>query len=166
MIRLLFFVVKGLWWIVSGVLRIIVRAFAGRGRSRRGRAAPGRVVVGRARVIDGDTLDISGVRIRLAGIDAPEISHRQGRRAKRVLARLCRRKTITARFLPGKTYGRRVATCYLPDGRDLSAVMVRRGMALDWESYSGGTYRSFEPWFARVFLWRVALKQGRRTRGK
>ncbi len=148
------------------LLRLVTapfRARPGRARRRRGRAAPGRVVIGRARVIDGDTIDIGGVRIRLAGIDAPEVSHRQGRRAKRLLARLCRRKTVTARIMPGKTYGRHVAICYLPDGRDLSAVMVRRGLALDWEAYSGGTYRSFEPWLARLLLWRVAIKQRRRA---
>lgn len=34
---------------------------------------------GRAWVIDGDTIDISGTRIRLAGIDAPELDHPFGK---------------------------------------------------------------------------------------
>jgi len=37
------------------------------------RPTPG-PIVGWARVIDGDTIDISGTRIRLDGIDAPESS--------------------------------------------------------------------------------------------
>ena len=32
------------------------------------------VFSGRADVIDGDTLDVAGTRIRLFGIDAPEVS--------------------------------------------------------------------------------------------
>ena len=36
-------------------------------------------VFGQARVIDGDTLDISGVRVRLEGIDAPERGQRCNR---------------------------------------------------------------------------------------
>src|SRR5688572_22588959 len=43
---------------------------------------PTQPVVGTARVLDGDTLDLAGHRIRLYGIDAPEsrqICQRQGR---------------------------------------------------------------------------------------
>ena len=37
--------------------------------------------VGRARVIDGDTVDISGARIRLEGIDALESNQHRGQRS-------------------------------------------------------------------------------------
>ena len=37
------------------------------------------VLSGRADVIDGDTLDVAGTRIRLFGIDAPEVSQTCGR---------------------------------------------------------------------------------------
>ena len=41
-------------------------------------------------------------------------------------------------------YGRAVARCYLPDGKDLSAEMVKRGLAIDWPKFSGGKYRLLE----------------------
>jgi len=108
--------------------------------------------------MDGDTLVIGKVSIRLSGIDAPELDQPYGNKAKRAMINLCRGHTITAIFDGSSTYDRPVATCYLPDGRDLSEEMVKLGMALDWRKFSGGKYRQFEPREARKLLWRVDAK--------
>jgi micrococcal nuclease len=114
---------------------------------------------GRCWVIDGDTIDVDGTRLRLAGIDAPELDHPYGRNAKRFLIRLCQGQTIRAVMEGDQTYGRMVGTCYLQDGRDLSAEMVRAGLAIDWRKFSGGKYRHLEPEGVRKRLWRCDARQ-------
>jgi endonuclease YncB( thermonuclease family) len=118
-----------------------------------------RVVCGRAYVIDGDTIDIAGVRIRLFGIDAPELDHPYGNTAKWTLVRLCKGVTIRAELDGALSHQRSVALCYLPDGRDLSAEMVKAGMAIDWTRYSGGRYRHLEVPGIRRRLWRCDARQ-------
>lgn len=120
---------------------------------------PQAAIVGRAWVIDGDTIDISGTRIRLAGIDAPELGDPYGNKAKFFLVNMCQGQQVRAVFDGELSYERAVATCFLPDGRDLSAEMVKAGMALDWRKFSGGKYRSLEPPDARKRLWRCDARQ-------
>lgn len=111
-------------------------------------------------VVDGDTLNIGDLSIRLFGIDAPELDHPYGNNAKWALINLCRGHIIQAVIEQGDlTHDRTVATCYLPDGRDLSAEMVKLGMAVDWPKYSGGRYRSFELPNIRKKLWRCDARQ-------
>ncbi len=117
-----------------------------------------RIIRGHCWVIDGDTIVINKVHIRLAGIDAPEIDHRYGQSAKRALMKLCRGQVITAVTDGSTSYERAVATCTLEDGRDLSAEMVRLGLALDWGKHSGGRYRHLEVEGARKKLWRVEAR--------
>ena len=116
-------------------------------------------LVGTCYVVDGDTIRIGRVSLRLAGIDAPELDHPWGQKAKWELARLCKGQTITAQIEPMMSYDRLVATCYLPDGRDLSAEMVRMGLALDWPKFSGGKYAHLEPVGIRKKHWKAAARQ-------
>ena len=110
-------------------------------------------------VVDGDTIRIGKVSIRLAGIDAPELEHPWGKKAKWELIHLCKGQIITAEIEPELSYDRLVATCFLPDGRDLSAEIVSRGMALDWPKFSGGKYKHLEPEGARKKHWKAAARQ-------
>jgi endonuclease YncB( thermonuclease family) len=90
-------------------------------------------------VIDGDTLDCRGQRIRLYGIDAPEMpGHcKRGRRctpgdpyaAKDYLFSLTRASRVTCRSVEGDIYGRTVARCKADD-KDLSCAMVKAGHAV------------------------------------
>ena len=114
---------------------------------------------GRAWVIDGDTIDISGTRIRLSGIDAPELDHPYGKNAKWALVNLCKGQEVRAVFDGDLSHDRTVATCYLADGRDLSAEMVKAGMAIDWRKFSGGKYQGLEPDGIRKKLWRCDARQ-------
>ncbi len=75
------------------------------------------------------------------------------------MIRLCGGRKVTAVFKDEQSYDREVATCYLDDGTDLSAEMVRLGLALDWRKFSGGKYRYLEPAEARRKLWRVDARQ-------
>jgi micrococcal nuclease len=118
------------------------------------------IIRGRCWVVDGDTIVIDQIHIRLAGIDAPELDHPWGQQSKWALVRLCKGQTITARIKPEMSYERVVAECFLPDGRDLAAELVKAGLALDWPKFSGGKYRQLEPADARKKLWRANLRQG------
>lgn len=114
---------------------------------------------GRAWVIDGDTIDIAGTRIRLSGIDAPEIDHPYGKNAKWALVNLCKDQEVRAVFDGDLSHDRTVATCFLPDGSDLSAEMVKAGMAIDWKKFSGGKYSALEVPGIRKKLWRCDARQ-------
>jgi len=114
---------------------------------------------GLAWVIDGDTIDIGGTRIRLAGIDAPEMDHPYGTSAKWALVNLCKGQEVRAVFDGDLSHDRTVATCYLSDGRDLSAEMVKAGMAIDWPKFSRGKYSGLEPDGIRKKLWRCDARQ-------
>ncbi|RKT32918.1 nuclease-like protein [Roseovarius halotolerans] len=117
------------------------------------------VLKGKCHVIDGDTIVIGKVRIRIAGIDAPELDHPWGQKSKWALVGMCRGQVITAHIRDELSYGRVVASCHLPDGRDLAAELVKLGLALDWPKFSGGAYRHLEPPDARRKLWRANARQ-------
>lgn len=101
-------------------------------------------IIGQATVIDGDTLEIRGRRIRLHGIDAPESAQRCeadgaaylcGQRAAFALADRIGRRTVTCAPKDIDRYGRAVAVCSA-GGEDLNAFMVRHGWALAYREYS------------------------------
>lgn len=114
------------------------------------RAMP--IVSGQARVIDGDTIDIAGERIRLDGIDAPEHGQRCpsksggtwrcGRSAMRHLKQLVGTEQASCRGLERGRYGRLIAQCSA-GGVNLNDAMVRAGLAWAFIKYSG-TYRGAE----------------------
>ncbi len=106
-------------------------------------------IKGKAYIIDGDTIRIGSTKIRLAGIDAPEEDQPWGRKSKWALLEICRGQIITADLNGTRSYDRLVATCYLPDGRDIGTEIVKRGLALDLPEFSHGKYRPYEPEGAR-----------------
>ena len=117
-------------------------------------------IVGPAWVVDGDTIVINKTSIRLFGIDAPEMDHPFGVKSKYAMVGLCKGQTVTAVPVPGAfSYERCVARCYLPDGRDLSAELVKLGLAVDWPKFSGGEYRHLEVEGVRKKLWRAHNRQ-------
>ena len=129
------------------------------------RAAPARpkprpqTMTGTAWVIDGDTIVIDKVHLRLFGIDAPELDQPYGRKAKSAMIGLCKGHKVRAEITENDHYDRCVARCFLPDGRDLSAELVKMGLAIDWPKYSGGAYRRLEQPDVRRRLWRAHNRQ-------
>lgn len=115
-------------------------------------APRGSKLAGRAWVIDGDTISIGRTKIRLAGIDAPEVDMPFGQKSKWAMVRLCKGQRVTALMHGETSYDRQVATVFLEDGRDAGAELVKQGLALDLAFFSGGKYRAFEPPGARKRL--------------
>ena len=104
----------------------------------------GSTLSGPARAIDGDTLDMRGVHVRLHGIDAPEDGQSCwsgghhwpcGREATQALASQIDSQPVVCEEHDRDSYGRVVATCSLA-GRDLNAWIVAQGWALAYRPYS------------------------------
>jgi endonuclease YncB( thermonuclease family) len=108
-------------------------------------------LIGQASVIDGDTLEIHGTRIRLWGIDAPEstqlcrgddsLQYRCGAQAANDLDVFIAWRPVNCLPLNLDQYGRTVATCSV-GGADLAEWLVRSGLALDWPQFSKGRYQT------------------------
>ncbi|WP_244423211.1 thermonuclease family protein [Bradyrhizobium sp. ORS 375] len=108
-------------------------------------------LIGRVSIVDGDTLDIHGARIRLWGIDAPESAqlcrgrdrrpYRCGALAANTLDEFTRGRIVRCTPVDGDRYGRIVARC-AASGSDLGRFMVSRGLAVEEPQYSHGAYTS------------------------
>jgi endonuclease YncB( thermonuclease family) len=106
-------------------------------------------IIGQATVIDGDTIEIHGRRVRLWGIDAPEsdqlcrgsdsLPYRCGSAAALALADWIARRPVTCTPRAIDRYRRVVAAC-TAGGEDLARWLVRAGLAIDWPQYSRGAY--------------------------
>jgi endonuclease YncB( thermonuclease family) len=101
-------------------------------------------LVGQASIIDGDTIEIHGQRIRLFGIDAPEhdqlceaggTQYRCGQQAALALSDQIGSQTVDCSPRDVDEYGRIIAVCSAA-GVDLNAWMVRQGWALAYRHYS------------------------------
>lgn len=94
-------------------------------------------------VLDGDTLGFEdGTRMRLYGIDAPELSQPGGHLAKAHLEELM----ATAHGIEAKhtdPYGRVVGIVKDENGTDLNALMVQHGFARAYTKYAK-TYATLE----------------------
>lgn len=101
-------------------------------------------LVGTARATDGDSLRFAGVRVRLLGFDAPELTQSCSRAdgeawacgtaARDRLAELVAAATTTCAPDGRDRYGRTLATCTVA-GSDLGAVMVAEGLAVSNGGY-------------------------------
>lgn len=101
-------------------------------------------ILGRASVVDGDTLDIHGNRIRMQGIDAPESAqlcerdgkpYRCGQQAANHLDQLIAGRPVRCVEEDRDRYGRVVAICFV-GSKDLNREMVRAGWAVAYRQYS------------------------------
>ena len=112
-------------------------------------AAFGGDLSGQASVIEGDTLEIHGARIRLWGIDAPEPDqlcrnesgkhYPCGQKAANDLDAFVARRPVACVQVDRDQHKRAVATCSVA-GIDLADWLVKSGLALDWPQNSNGAY--------------------------
>ena len=112
------------------------------------------VVSGPVRVIDGDTIVLTNTNthVRLNGVDAPEVVHPGydhddafGPESSAEMRRIVGDAIVRCELNGEHLYERVVGVCYLPDGTDIGAEIIRRGLALDCARWSFGRYRSLEP---------------------
>lgn len=102
-------------------------------------------ISGNARVIDGDTIDVGVVRIRLHGIDAPEAGQpcqradgdewQCGTRATNRLRELIDGNPVECEALDRDMYGRVIGRCFHNDV-DKNALLVEEGLAWAFVRYS------------------------------
>lgn len=95
----------------------------------------GRVVA----VVDGDTITVltaakNQIKIRLAGIDAPEKAQAFGQRSKESLSDLVFNQVVMVDITKRDRYGRSVGTV-LVDGFDANLEQIKRGMAWHYKAY-------------------------------
>lgn len=92
-------------------------------------AAEGRILT----VIDGDTFDVASVcrrfRVRLKGIDAPEMRTAAGRAAREWATRRFSGRAVRWHPLGVDAYGRLVGDIHLDDGTFVNEEIVQRGYA-------------------------------------
>lgn len=95
-----------------------------------------------SKVLDGDTFTLSGHsrRIRVWGLDAPEWNRPGGSAATAAMRSLISGQTLTCEVRDMDRYGRYVGRCFLPDGRDIAAEMIRQGVATEYCRFSRGYY--------------------------
>lgn len=126
-------------------------------------------------VIDGDSLKLAGLEIRLKGMDAPELNqtcfragtpYRCGEMAREALIHLVGRRTLQCRILGRDRYRRSLARC-AAEGRDIGATMVEKGLAVGYGDYEQeealARRRGVGLWagsFEQPSVWRKAHRPG------
>lgn len=99
---------------------------------------------GEARASDGDSIRVGADRVRLIGLDAPELDQvcwrpdgtewACGRAARDEMARLLARGSITCQPEGEDRFGRWLARCSVGD-QDIGATMVAAGLAIATDAY-------------------------------
>lgn len=96
-------------------------------------------VYGLAAVSQGDSLTVGSRRVRLYAIDTPPVTMKCsiegepwdcGRVARDALAKMVEGQRLRCIEEDRDRWGRILATCYLPSGKDVGAEMVREGLAI------------------------------------
>jgi endonuclease YncB( thermonuclease family) len=100
---------------------------------------------GHPHITDGDTIRIGATRIRLEGIDAPELSQQCrradgsgwpcGKAARAALIQRIGNNGVRCEISGTDQYGRSLGTCYA-SGLNLNQWLVRSGWAIAYRRYS------------------------------
>ena len=110
------------------------------------REIPTEILGSTPRVIDADTIQVAGQKVRLQGIDAPESaqscrqptgrSYLCGERATQAVRERIGTGTVTCKIEGQDRYNRALGICYTADGTDLNGWLVSQGYALAYRRYS------------------------------
>ncbi|MBR0653156.1 thermonuclease family protein [Roseomonas terrae] len=119
--------------------------YGGSTQAPAGPSATGGTFSIRATVVDGDTVSAGGDRLRLNGIDAPEMAqvcerggsgYQCGEQARVALGRLLGSGALTCETIGTDRYDRRVVRCVNAEGQDIAAAMVAGGWAMAYRQFS------------------------------
>jgi endonuclease YncB( thermonuclease family) len=91
-------------------------------------------ISGPARVIDGNTVAIGDVYVRLKGVDAAVLGTARGEHARRVMLEIVTSE-LTCRLTGENTYSREVGFCTTADGVDINRAIIEQGAALACPRY-------------------------------
>ena len=117
-------------------------------------------IEGFAEIIDGDTLRLNNIKIRLYGIDAPEINQKCykqifafnffsynkkyycGKKTSKELQIFLKNSKIVCQIKGQDRYKRKIAICF-KNSIDINAWLVKEGLAVAYKKYSR-RYSNFE----------------------
>lgn len=127
-------------------------------------------IAGFAFAVDGDSLEISGLPVRLSGIDAPELAQQCGKvarswacgeAARRALQQHIAGRKVTCEPRARDKYDRYLAECFVA-GENLNRWLVAQGWAVSFGAYmdleQGARGKRIGLWageFERPVDWRV-----------
>jgi endonuclease YncB( thermonuclease family) len=92
-------------------------------------------------IIDGDTIASDTNRIRLWGIDAPELYTQEGRDSRAFLEEYLHNQTLNCYSMGEDGYGRTVARCFDSYNVDVACALIQHGHAEEWHYFSSGYYQ-------------------------
>ena len=102
------------------------------------------IISGKAKIIDGDTIHIENNKIRLHGIDAPELNQNCnyknkdwecGQQSKKYLIQLIDSNAVNCQVIGIDRYKRYIGICYV-NKLNINKMMVKNGWAIAYRYYS------------------------------
>ena len=81
---------------------------------------------------DGDTIEVTGLPIRLGSLDRAERGTVKGAMATAEMRRIVAGQRLECRLTNRRSYDRTIGECQLPDGRSISRVMIKEGYCRRW----------------------------------
>jgi len=139
------------------------------------------LLTGRASASDGDSLRMGDQRVRILGIDAPELDQtctnakgeiwQCGRQSKARMSQLLRAGNVQCHSENWDKYGRALAVCEV-NGEDIGAIMVLEGLAVSYHDYPheealahAGNLGMWQGDFIAPRAWRDGVRQSASANG-
>lgn len=128
------------------------------------------IVNGIPTIIDGDSIRVNGLELRLFGMDAPELfqlcgdknKYYCGKKAKEHLINLIGNKAISCKYRKFDKYHRALALCFLGNNL-LNKTMVANGWAVSYYSFKKEEAKARK---AKLGIWQSPFEKPQKWRKK